>query len=70
MAKYIFMGYKGYERTDEEFCSLCKVNITQTLCHLQQYEASNKHRKASGAVSSNRKTVAFFKERHRRTEGE
>ena len=59
MAKYVWV-IKAVDGTDEEFCSLYKVTINQTLCHLKQDEASNKHTRTSGAVSSNRKSVAFF----------
>ena len=47
--------------TDEAYCSLCKVNVNPTLWHLQQHEASTKHKKASTAVSSNRKIVTLLK---------
>ena len=47
--------------TDEAYCSLCKVNVNPKLCHLQQHEASTKHKKASTAVSSNRKIVTLLK---------
>ena len=46
---------------NEEFCSLHKVNINQTPCHLQKHEASNKDKKAYVAASSNRKAIAFLK---------
>ena len=52
---------KAVDGKDEAYCSLCKVNINPKLCHLQQHEATSKHKKASGAVSSNRKIVTFSK---------
>ena len=52
---------KAVDGTDEAYCSLCKVNVNPKLCHLQQHEASTKHKNASTAVSSNRKIVTLLK---------